>query len=98
RAGSLLIDVNIVVPDYLAPARELALEHRARGFDGTLIFRERVEALDRPALDQRGIGHDFLQRGVKFVDHRLRRPAWREQALPIDDVELRPEHRHDAVG
>src|SRR3954465_14691361 len=91
-------DLDIIVADDLAPACDFRLEERLGGVLRLLILRENVEALVGPLLDDGGIGDGLLHRGVEDLDRLRRRAGRREQALPIDNVETRPERGGEAFG
>src|SRR4029453_11350956 len=60
--------LDVVVAHDLAPARDLALEQRARGGRRALLLRIGRDPGLRPGLEDRRIGHDLLQRGIELRD------------------------------
>jgi len=64
-----LIDVNIVVADYLAPALDFAFEQRVGCRRRTHLLGIDEEAFAIPYFDDRRIRHRLLHRGVERLDN-----------------------------
>src|SRR5215831_11066907 len=60
RRALLQRRLDVVVAHDLAPARDLAVQQRARGGRRALILRVRRDAGVGPRFQQRRIGHDLL--------------------------------------
>jgi len=88
---ALLVDVNIVILDHIAPAGDLALQELVTRSRRTHVLRERRHAGIRPHFQDGRIGHHIFKRSIEVIDDSGRGGARREQRLSILDFKLRPQ-------